>query len=147
MIAELRKKSQASFEFIASHGMSILMIVVMIGVFAYVFGFSPSDYIPTRCQFPTGIACTDAAAYRSTSSIKVNLKNVFPYGIINLSVTASGCSTQDFVPKLGENAAAVFEPKNCIFTGKKYSGEINLSYVILDTGLKHKASGILQTTV
>ena len=53
------KKSQAAMEFLMTYGWAILVVLVAIGALAYFGVLSPDRFLPSKCQLPAGIACTD----------------------------------------------------------------------------------------
>ena len=55
----MKKKSQAALEFLMTYGWALLVVLVMIGVFAYFIFRSPGALVPESCQVPPGFTCDE----------------------------------------------------------------------------------------
>ena len=49
-------KSQAALEFLMTYGWAIMVVLIVIGVLAYLDVLSPEKFIPERCIIP-GLTC------------------------------------------------------------------------------------------
>ncbi|MBI2143863.1 hypothetical protein HYU17_01775 [Candidatus Woesearchaeota archaeon] len=69
------KKGQAAMEFLMTYGWAILVVLVVIGALAYFGVLNPQQFLPTKCQLPVGLACTDYAIGLSASQTQLVLSN------------------------------------------------------------------------
>lgn len=53
----MAKRGQAALEFLTTYGWAFLIILVMIGAFAYFDILNPQRLFPGKCQFQVGITC------------------------------------------------------------------------------------------
>ena len=93
------KKSQAAMEFLMTYGWAILVVLVAIGALAYFGVLSPDRFLPSKCQLPAGISCSDfkidAAAVLGAGEISIVLRNGLGFDLNTVSVDVSGCTTAD----------------------------------------------------
>ena len=142
------RKSQAAMEFLMTYGWAILVVLVAVGALAYFGVLSPDNFLPNRCTLPSGIGCVDHKAVDSTSIISVVLRNGLGYDMSGITVKADSCTTPDTTPNtLANGAKAQYDVETCTFTGSKYSGELNVTYTLSDTGLAHTARGSIVAKV
>lgn len=135
------KKSQVALEFLMTYGWAILVVLVAIGALAYFGVLSPDKFLPSKCTLQAGIACID---HRTQSSqVQVVLRNALGYDISSVIVRAEGCGSSSSFSLA--NGAQTNPPVaiTCAtpLTGTKYSGALNVSYTITDTGLDHTNQG------
>ena len=146
---KMLKKSQAAMEFLMTYGWAILVVLVAIGALAYFGVLSPDKFLPSKCQLPAGIACTDfkvvAGATGTTGTVDVVLRNGLGFDINAITVAVGGCTTTDITPASitnGEDES--YQATGCTITsGSKFSGPLNVSYTNVDTTLTHKAQGTI----
>ena len=144
----MNKKSQAALEFIMTYGWAILVVLVAIGALAYFGVLNPSKFLPAKCTMQPGIACVDSKVDNSGTAgvgkIIVRFTNSGGYDINSIVVKATNCGTDNSTPALTNGASATYTI-NCTaaFTSSKYSGQINMSYTITDTGVSHNNVGDL----
>ena len=138
------KKSQAAMEFLMTYGWAILVVLVAIGALAYFGVLSPDNFLPSKCQLPAGIACTDFKLDSSgTGTVTVVLRNGLGFDTTGITVAASGCTT-DATGSLTNGQQTSFAATVCSLTsGSKFSGDVNVSYTNSDTGLAHKVQGTI----
>jgi hypothetical protein len=53
------KRGQAAMEFLMTYGWAILVVLVVIGALAYFGVLNPQQFLPTKCQLPVGLSCSD----------------------------------------------------------------------------------------
>ena len=53
----MAKRGQAALEFLTTYGWAFLIILVMIGAFAYFDILNPQRLFPGKCQFQVGMTC------------------------------------------------------------------------------------------
>ena len=142
------RKAQAAMEFLMTYGWAILVVLVAVGALAYFGVLSPDNFLPNRCTLPSGIGCVDHKAVDSTSTISVVLRNGLGYDMSSITVKADACTGTDSTPAtLANGAKSTYELTTCTFTGSKYSGDLNITYTLSDTGLSHTARGSIVAKV
>ena len=140
----LKRKSQAALEFIMTYGWAILVVLVAIAALAYFGVLSPSQFLPNRCTFQSGIACLDFKA--TASSLVVVVKNSLGFDITVDTVKANQCTalgSQGTVKNGADPITITFS--TCTNIGSKYSGPVNITYTIIDTGVQHINQGTITT--
>lgn len=85
-----RKRAQASFEFLATYGWAILIILIAIGALSYYGFMNPQNVLPDKCIFGNGLICQDSLI--TTNTVNISLYNGFGKSIYNVSVAPSGFS-------------------------------------------------------
>ena len=78
----MKKKGQASLEFLMTYGWAILVVMVVIGTLAYFGILNPSILLPEKCTFQLGLYCKDHRIDADTASIRLLLENGMGQGII-----------------------------------------------------------------
>jgi hypothetical protein len=78
------RRGQAALEYLITYGWGFLVIIVVVGGLAYFGLFSPSRYIPARCEFGGQLECVD---YRlnSAGTIQLQFRNNFGDDILIVS--------------------------------------------------------------
>lgn len=141
------KRSQAALEFLMTYGWAILVFLVAIGALAYFGVLSPDNFLPHRCTLPAGIACIDFEATNflgpGFGEVYVTIKNGLGYDISTVNIYASGCAGTTTTQLLKNGATITLTASECsgLNAGKRYSGDINITYTNADSGLQHKAQG------
>ena len=139
------RKSQAALEFIMTYGWAILVVLVAIGALAYFGVLSPDRFLPSRCTLQSGIACLDHKATATTLTIYV--KNSLGYDLTVDAVKAQQCTALGSQGTLSNGGAATYNFLNCINSGSKYNGNVNISYTNIDTGVTHVNQGQITTRI
>ena len=131
-----------------TYGWAIMVVIIAIGALSYYGVLSPDKFLPNTCTLPAGIACLDHVAYASISEIDVTLKNGLGYDLNSVSVKASGCTTPDNQASLKNGNQFTFAPSGCtLASGKKYSGQLNVTFTNTETGVTHTFRGTITTKV
>ncbi len=142
------RKAQAAMEFLMTYGWAILVVLVAVGALAYFGVLSPDNFLPNRCTLPAGIGCVDHKAVSADSTVSVVLRNGLGYDMSGITVVAEGCTGDDSDPAtIANGATGTYALTTCTFSGSKYSGDLNVSYTLSDTGLSHKAVGSIVAKV
>tara|TARA_Y100000310_G_C20562970_1_gene753989 strand:+ start:144 stop:656 length:513 start_codon:yes stop_codon:yes gene_type:complete len=55
----LKRKSQASFEYLSTYAWAFLVILVIVGAIQYLGFFDFQKYLPQKCSFTSQFPCTD----------------------------------------------------------------------------------------
>lgn len=55
----MRKKAQAALEFLMTYGWALLVILVMVGAFAYLGVTDPQQFIQDKCTLSPGFDCAE----------------------------------------------------------------------------------------
>jgi len=66
----VNKRAQAAMEFLMTYGWAIMVVLVVIGAFAYFGILNPNTLLPEKCQVQMGLYCKDHLA--STNSTNNN---------------------------------------------------------------------------
>ena len=147
------RKSQAAMEFLMTYGWAILVVLVAIGALAYFGVLSPDRFLPARCQLPAGVACSDFRILEGTTpttgTVDIVLRNGLGFDIGTaaqpVTVSVSGCTVSDTTPNtIANGGVESYQATSCsIVAGQKFSGDINVSYRNVDSGLDHKIQGTI----
>ena len=132
------RKAQAAMEFLMTYGWAILVVLVAVGALAYFGVLSPDNFLPNRCTLPSGIGCTDHKV--SSDGVSVVLRNGLGYDMSGITVKVAGCGT-DSDPATMANGEDEIYTIACTPSGSKFSGDLNVTYTLADTGLEHTARG------
>jgi hypothetical protein len=73
----VKRHGQAALEYLITYGWGFLVIIIVVGALAYFGLFSPSRYIPSRCDFGTQLECADYKLDSSAGRIYVQFRNNF----------------------------------------------------------------------
>ena len=151
-------KAQAALEFLMTYGWAILLVLVSIGALAYFGVLSPEKFLPAKCTLQSGITCLDhkAVGAGASAGITVFLQNSLGQDIDQVVVGAGSCgnypgtvgSTSTSGQTMANGGQAnVFIP--CAFTAgvAKYSGQLNVSYRIIETTITHNNVGSIVTRI
>ena len=140
-MSKMFKKSQAAMEFLMTYGWAILVVLVAIGALAYFGVLSPERFLPSKCTLPAGVACVDFNI--GSADVNVVLRNGLGFDLSGVSIAISGCTSSGSAT-LANGAQATFQATGCGLTsGQKFSGDVNVSYINVDTTLSHKVQGSL----
>ena len=152
------KKAQAAMEFLMTYGWAILVVLVSIGALAYFGVLSPEKFLPAKCTLQSGITCLDHKATGSGTSVGITvfLQNSLGQDIDQVVIGAGNCGNYPGTPlstSTGGQVMAnggqtnVFIP--CLFTPgvAKYSGQLNVSYRIIETTITHNNVGSIVTRI
>ena len=132
------RKAQAAMEFLMTYGWAILVVLVAVGALAYFGVLSPDNFLPNRCTLPSGIGCTDHKV--TSDGVSVVLRNGLGYDMSIVTVKVAGCGT-DGDPATIANGEDEIYTVACTPSGSKFSGDLNVTYTLADTGLEHTARG------
>src|SRR3989338_5686556 len=153
------KRSQAALEFIMTYSWAILVVLVAIGALAYFGVLSPSNFLPEKYSFPSGISCLDFSygILSDVPTLKFVIKNnlgwdiysvtIFPYetdptenviGNIPCANTAGGVGTL----KNGEQSTYIIECDSPLPKGKIKTNLV-FTYTRTDTIIPHQIKGSL----
>lgn len=147
------RKSQAAMEFLMTYGWAILVVLVAIGALSYFGVLSPDRFLPNRCTLPAGLACLDHYAQDifgpGNGIIPIVFKNSLGYDIGQVTIRASKCTSGSLegLIKNGENSRVLYAFGCTLTEGERYSGDINITYTNMDSGLTHVAKGTMTTKV
>jgi len=139
----ISRKSQAALEFLMTYGWAILVVLVAIGALAYFGVLSPDKFLPSKCQLPAGVACTDFRLNAVANQLTIVLRNGLGFDTTSVGVYATGCtaSTGNTLTNGQQASYALTCAAGTLTSGSKYNGEVNITYTNADTGLAHKAQG------
>ena len=124
------RRGQAAMEFLMTYGWAILVVLVVIGALAYFGVLNPQQFLPTKCQLPVGLTCTDYALSTSKGKTQIVITNGLGTDVrINLMV-------------IGSDTGLVF-----CKAGNPANGEASAMGVILTTGDSYRHSFTEKTEV
>lgn len=87
------KKGQQALEYMVTYGWAFVVVIVVIGAFAYFGILSPQKYLPSRCDFGMQLQCIDyifeADPDQSAGFIRMRFVNAFGEDIQILDVTTA----------------------------------------------------------
>ena len=146
----MNKKGQAALEFIMTYGWAILVVLIAISTLAYFGVLSPGSFLPSKCTLQSGLACTDFTV--TATKINIRLANSLGQDMyqVNLSISKCGNTGVGVVPGVNiingdsRNFNITCTPA---LTGKSYSGDVNVSWISVESGLVHKNSGVLTSKI
>ena len=143
----MNKKSQAALEFIMTYGWAILVVLVAIGALAYFGVLSPDRFLPSKCVLQSGIACIDHKA--TATQVQVVVQNSLGYDLSSVVVKAGSCGVDSDGPLTLANGEKGTYTITCspALTGSKYNQQLNVSYIVTDTGISHNNAGQITTRI
>jgi hypothetical protein len=137
------KRAQAALEFLMTYGWAILVVLAAIGALAYFGVLSPSRFLAEKCVLPSGIACLDSTASRSSMSFIIQNGFGFDLDNVQVSVNGTGCFAAAAGPTRLENDRQAMYVVTCSPPSGKFKGDLTVAYTNQDTGLSHVKSGEL----
>ncbi|HIH42027.1 TPA: hypothetical protein HA246_00090 [Candidatus Woesearchaeota archaeon] len=168
----IKKRGQAAMEFLMTYGWAILVVLVVIGALAYFGVLNPQSFLPKKCQFSTGLVCSDHVL-RSSGELVLRINNGLGNDITinnitfesDNSIIACKTDTSDeskTVPAGSEANFKLSTPTDAAktttcgtggadaigkFKGSRVKGKLNLAYTDLQTQFPHQQQGTLLTDV
>ena len=141
------KKSQAALEFIMTYGWAILVVLVAIAALAYFGVLDPGRFLPAKCTLQSGIACLDHKA--TATALVVYIQNSLGFDVTVDRVTASQCTALGSQGTLsnGGTATYTFPTPTCTNPGSRYSGQFNITYTLIASGVQHINQGQITTRI
>jgi hypothetical protein len=143
----MNRKAQAATEFLMTYGWAILVVGVAIAALAYFGVLSPTRFLPSKCTFPSGVACIDHKV--SATEVTMILQNSLGYTIVvdSLNLTdASGCYSAYSTQMLnGEQATFTITCTNT--AGEKFKSDMDLLFTRTDTNLTQSWQGEMLASV
>ena len=143
----MMKKGQAAIEFIMTYGWAILVVLVAIAALAYFGVLSPERFLPEKCTFPPGIACTDFTI--SSTGMSLVIQNGLGQDITMNSLTDvdGGCSlTPATALNNGDTATYTFTGCTHGSVGSRYTSDVTIVYTTT-SGLNHTRIGSVTARV
>jgi len=151
------KKAQAAMEFLMTYGWAILVVLAAIGALAYFGVLSPGNLLPQKCEFSSGVDCTETpSASAGDGEIVVALTNSQGYDAMIDSSSGTitgdgvGCTLApadisdkdtDGVWENGEPAVFYFQCGTLPEAGDRYKGDVSFTYVSNVSTMEHTATG------
>ena len=146
----MKTKSQAALEFLMTYGWAILVVLVAVGALAYFGVLSPDKFLPSKCLLQAGMGCVDYKATRT--QVTAVIQNSLGYDISSIVVGIGSCGTSSSTASLTNGAKATYTITcagtdwDLIKDGSKFSNQqVNVSYLITETGLTHINQGSMTT--
>jgi len=140
----LRKRGQASVDFILTYGWAILLFILVIAVLVY-FQITPLTYTARSCILFPGLLCESHKA--TPTKVILLVGNYLGQAITINSINVETCAT----PASGSLSAGgrkTFYMLNCTNgkVGSRFKKEINIIYTD-ETGFSYAKKGLLITTI
>lgn len=138
----MNKKSQSAMEYLMTYGWAILVVLIALGALFYLGVFSPS--MPSSCNAPSPLTCTDILADSSASTITFVMATT---GTSDADVTALTIDTPTgkscTIPGSTDISSAT--PTSLIWTlcdlgtneGDKLSGTLTTTYQLQGSDIVH----------
>jgi hypothetical protein len=143
------KKAQAAMEFLMTYGWAILVVLAAIGALAYFGVLSPGNLLPEKCEFPSGLTCTETAAtsisgglgeqicFPVTNTLGYNAQAVSAVDVAGSCTAAAGVAINN-----GANAILCFDQCGLgAVVGDRINLEVEISYTSAETGLTKSSIG------
>ncbi len=139
------RKGQAALEFIMTYGWAILVVLVAIAALAYFGVLSPSEFLPERCLFPPGLACTEHQV--SATGMTLVLTNSLGKAITITDITdvSGSCSNSGGTLDNGDSGTYTFTGCSHGTSGSQYKTDITITYTAQN--VNHTKTGSLVTQV
>ncbi len=121
----MQRRSQAAMEFLMTYGWAVLVVLVVIGAFAYFGIINPSNFVPERCQFSMPLDCEEHLVTTTPSdagTIKFTIRNGGGRDIKILKINA----TNDDL--IGTSCSFVSPSGVTLINGRKHDFTLNSSY-------------------
>jgi len=137
----MMKKGQAAIEFIMTYGWAILVVLVAIAALAYFGVLSPDRFLPEKCTFPPGLACTDFTV--SSTGMSLVVQNSLGQDITMQSLTdVDGSCSLSPAAALNNGDSTTYTLSSCTHgsSGSRYSSDITIVYTT-SSGLNHTRVG------
>ena len=146
------RSAQAALEFLMTYGWAILVVLVAIGALAYFGVLSPDKFLPAKCTLQAGIACLDHKVDNDGAGglgrVQIVLQNSLGFDITSVVVKAGSCGSSRAISLAnGEKSPIITAPCAAALPGSKYNADLNVSYIITDTGISHNNRGQLTTRI
>jgi len=154
------KKGQAAMEFLMTYGWAILVVLVVIGALAYFGVLTPTAFLPSRCQFSTGLVCLDkqitsdgVIAFRINNGLGTAI-DIKAIGVNDSSRFYTGCpagvdlATPVTILAGQEKTVTITNcAPNDVEVGMRIKASVTLAYSDRTTGFNHTVIGLLLTDV
>ena len=151
------RKGQAAMEFLMTYGWAILVVLIVIGALAYFGVLNPQSFLPTKCQFTTGLVCMDKQL-KSDGKLQLRLNNGLGNSIKITSLAVKDNEgfldcTRAFDTTLltgkEENLAIADCRKTgtTLTAGQRIKASMTLKYKDLATSFEHDVPGTLLVDV
>lgn len=136
------KKSQAASEYLVTYAWAILIIVAVLGIIYY---FGMWDFLaPRDCTLTAGLNCYDFKV--QSNAVYITLLNNFGEIITINDIDVQDCKGNPESKILQDNEKAIFTIASCNITGKKYTGQLNITYTA-ESNLQHHLEGQIRDIV
>ena len=143
----MRRKSQASLEFLTTYAWAFIIIGITIGALYYFGFFDFSKYLPQKCVFPSQLKCLDFSL--DPSNVKLKLVNnlgedicITSLKITNDAASPITCTAPDLIPSkcnAGELDWTSSTGKDIVFSSCSNGGYLPDSRVDLKMEIKYYA--------
>jgi len=141
------KKAQAAMEFLMTYGWAILVVLAAIGALAYFGVLSPANLLPEKCEFASGLTCTETPAASiaggAGEEVCFPVTNTLGYDVTGVQAVVTGCTSAAAVA-IANGAGDIICFDQCGTTpspGDKYSFDVEMTYTSVDTTLTRSSVG------
>ena len=134
----MKGKGQAAMEFLMTYGWAILVVLVAIGALAYFGVLSPQRFLPSSCQFQSGLGCDSFKV--ATNGVRIVLRNGLGQDLTNVTLGVTGCGTATLVPSLTDGSQTN-QVVSCTLTSGNRFKETLWAYYIDPNGITHNNTG------
>ena len=71
----LKRRGQASLEYLTTYGWAFILIIIMVGAMAFFGILNPKKLLPDRCAFSSDISCKDFVVSTEPDQVMLKLQN------------------------------------------------------------------------
>lgn len=143
------KKSQAATEYLLVWGVVFISAILILGSLHYLGIFDLELFLPSKCQFLTGINCLDGKIENLTVTLILRNELGFAVNNITLAINGSGCNTAASMTEFGNQEAMQNGQTNtyylaCPAAERELVSSITMSYVSAESNVLHRKTGYLR---
>ena len=140
----MERKGQAAMEFLMTYGWAILVVLVAIGALAYFGVLSPARFLPSTCEFQSGLGCDSFKA--ATDGVRIVLRNGLGQDLTSVTIGVTGCGTSGVVATLTDGSTTN-QVVPCVLTAGNRLKETVWTFYTDPNGVTHNNTGQIVTRV
>ena len=140
----MNRKGQAAMEFLMTYGWAILVVLVAIGALAYFGVLSPQKFLPSSCQFQSGLGCDSFKA--ATNGVRVVLRNGLGEDLTSVTIGVTNCGATAVVASLPDGSSTNQVVSCALTAGNRLKETVWASYTD-PNGVTHNNTGQIITRV
>ncbi len=131
------KKAQAAMEFLMTYGWALLVVIIAVGVLAWLGIFNPNKYISDSCMVSSPLSCDEFVVKKNTASVSPNtIQLVIGNGagdtisISKVDIAGCGSTAAGWSLPVPDGARGTIPAITCapIITADRFKGNILVTY-------------------